>query len=248
MVGIGSIIAAATGMGAGLGNMLSGLMTNRQAKKLSELSTDEWKQRRDFQEYETPQAYKDYRDLLGLKARQEMPGAQAMREDIAQTQAATLSGTRQLAQGAEGMAGVLAAAQNRKSALRQLGIAASQYQAQAEQNYINAVGQGAQYEDRAYEYNQWLPWQMKQDEVMGMRNYGNQLTTQGWDQMMGASTQGANLFAQQEWYNNMMGQGQQPTPSAPQTPALQMGAPPMGWGQVYNPMTGQYETKSWFSQ
>ena len=114
---IPAIIAAAAGLGSGITNLIRGRQAQKRSDALTGMTTEGYKARSDFQEYETPQAYKDYRNLLGLRARQEMPGAQAMREDIAQGQAATLSGTRQLAQGAEGMAGVLAAAQNRKSAL-----------------------------------------------------------------------------------------------------------------------------------
>jgi len=167
-----------------------------------------------------------------------------MRGDVESTYASTLSGAQNL-DASSAAAVLLGASQNRMNALRQLGVMASQYGQQTREAYTQAVGQGAQYEDRAYEYNQWLPWQMKMNEMMGLRNQGQQMMSEGFDQFMGAGIQGSNQMSQQMWYDRMNPMGQQgqmqPQSQWGGNPAIdQMGQQQVGpaAGMGYNPYYG----------
>ena len=242
--------AVLAGKASGIGNLLAGILAGRQAKKLQKTPLEDWKKMMGFQEYEVPEAYEQYRDLLGLQRRQEMPGMTEQKQLIEEGTAATLSGAQNLDAG--GAAAVLlGAGQDRLRALRQLGIAASQYRDTAQQRYTQAVGQGAQYQQQAYEYNQWLPWQMKMNEQMGLRGQGQQMMASGFDQMMGSEIQGADLASQQMWFNRMYPQqGGGPTNASPginpnwqmQPPPgymPQMNMPPPNWNVPYNYNIGQ---------
>lgn len=190
-------------------------------------SLEQYKEKRDFPEYETPQSYKDFLGLTKTQARQQMPGYTQMKEDIGASAAQTLSQASRM-DTSSATAALLGTQQNRMRALRQLGVMASQYQTQAQQRYTQAVGAGAPYEESGYQYNQWLPWQMKMNEQMGREMAGQQMTSNLLDQMMAFSFQGANLAGQQNWYNQMNPYGQQQQ-MMPQQPYM----------QPYNPYTTQ---------
>jgi len=209
---ISSAGASVMGQASGIGNMIAAIIAGKQGKKLGKMSTEEWKKETDFDDFTTPQSYLDLLGLSKTMARQEMPGLQAMRGDIAQSTSQALSGAQNLDPGSSA-AVLLGAQQNRLSALRQLGIMASQYQSGQQENYRQAIGQGAQYEQQAYEYNQWLPWQMKQNLQQGYQNMGMQMASTGFEQGLGAQIQGANIGS-----NQMMGwQPQQQQAVAPYT-------------------------------
>jgi len=148
---------------------------------------------------EVPQSVDDYINLSRKMARQEMPGATQMRQDIAQTNAGMLSGAMQAGQGADTMAAVLAAGQNRMRALSQMGIAASQYRSGQQQNYAQAVASRAPWEQQQFEYNEWIPWQQQKNEAVDMRNMGLQMKYQGMDMGAAAGIQGANMLSQDIW-------------------------------------------------
>lgn len=197
------LAAAIAGGVAGLGQIGFGIADRIKSNKLKKMSIEDYKKQIGFDDYTTPDSYEKMRDLIGLRSRQEMPGSEAMRQDIAQTTAAGLGAVGQVAQGADAMAGVLGLMQDRQRSLRQLGIAASQYQSQAQLQHAQAIGQGAQYEDKAFEYNQWLPGQMKANEVMGLRGAGNQGIVSGLDTIGAAGIQYGNMQAMDQWYNRM---------------------------------------------
>ena len=135
---LGSILASGAGAAGGIGQTVMGAIDRSKSKKIRNQRIEQWKRKMGFEEYTTPESYEKYRDLLGVQMRQEMPGATAMRQDIAQTTAAGLSGVRQVAQGADAMAGVLGLMGDRQRSLRQLGIEASRYGQQRQAAYTQA--------------------------------------------------------------------------------------------------------------
>ena len=228
------VVAALTG---GLAGPALGIGTDRlmEAKDLSNTSIGDWKKQKGFQDYTTPQSYTDELGLRKTQTRQEMPGLSQQRQDINAATANTLSSAQNLG-GADSAAVLLGAGQDRLRALRQLGIAASQYGSGRQEAYTQAVGRGAGYEDMAYQQNISIPWQTKQNEEMGYRNTGTQMIIGGLDKMAGVATQGMNLGAQQQWFNNMspqQGQGYNPYQGGGMNPAWNPTVP-SGYGQ-YNP-------------
>lgn len=191
------------------------MKTAQKSGDLSKMSTEDWKGETGFEDFQTPKSYLDYLGLSKTQTRQEMPGLQAMKGDIAQSTAQALSGAQNLDAGSSA-AVLLGAQQNRLSALRQLGIAASQYRERQGEEYRQAIGQGSQYEQQAYEYNKWLPWQMKQNLQQGYNTASMDMTENLLDQGMAMGFQGANMNAMQNWYNNNNPYGQN-TGSVPTT-------------------------------
>ena len=252
---VGQAAATASGRFSGIANLFAGIFANRRAKKLQKGGVDKWKASMGFEDYTTPEAYGEYKDyqkdLLTLSGRQEMPGYSQQRQDINAATASTLSSAQNLG-GADSAAVLLGAGQDRLRALRGLGLEALRYgqnqQNMARQNYGQAIGMGAQYEDKAFDYNQWLPQQMFANTIMGERNMGNQLMSTGFDQMMGANIQGANMANQQQWANNLtpqqgvnQGGGMNPAWQGPQYNYNQNSLGLSNNNQYpYNFSTGQY--------
>jgi hypothetical protein len=54
-----------------------------------------------------------------------------------------------------------------------------------------------------YEYNSWLPAQMKLNQAETYRGMGNQGMISGLDQLGAAGVNYANMQAQNQWYNQM---------------------------------------------
>jgi len=252
----GQASAQVMGKVGGIAKIFAGIFANRRAKKFKEGGVDKWKESMDFTDYTTPEAYGEYKDyqktLVGLSGRQEMPGYSQQKQDINAATASTLSSSQNL-QGSDSAAVLLGAGQDRLRALRGLGIEATQYgqyqQNMARQNYGQAIAQGAQYEDKAFDYNKWIPQQQFANTITAERNMGNQMMSSGFDQMLGAGIQGANMANQQQWYNNMQpqqGGGNQGGSMNPAWQGPQYNWNQNSWGQSnnnqypYNFATGQY--------
>ena len=212
---IAGIAAALPGVGTGIQQIIQSNQNKKRGQAITGMSTDEWKKQMGAVDYTIPEGYGEYKDyqkqLLGLSGREQMPGQDAMRQDINASGATALSGAQNLG-GADAAAVLLGVNQDRQKSLRQLGIMSSQYQSQqqnqARQNYGQAIGMGAQYEDKAFDYNTWLPQQMKWNQAMDYQNLATQQAASGFDQFSGGVTQGANIWANQQYYNSM--QPQQP--------------------------------------
>jgi len=245
----GQAAAAASGRFSGIANLFAGIFANRRAKKLKEGGLDKWKESMDFTDYTIPQSYTDELGLRKTQMRQEMPGYSQHRQDIDSATASTLSSSQNLG-GADSAAVLLGAGQDRLRALRGLGIQASQYGQRQQEGYTQAVGRGAQFENMAFDYNQWIPQQQFANTITAERNMGNQMMSSGFDQMLGAGIQGANMANQQQWYNNMQPQQGGGNQGGSMNPAWQ--GPQYNWNQnswdqgnnnqsSYNMATGQWD-------
>jgi len=209
----------------------------------------------DAPKMEVPKSVDDYINLARKQSRSEMPGSTEMRQDIAETQASTLSSASQAGQGADAMAAILSSGQNRMKALSQMGIAAAQYSSGKQDQYAQAVGQRAPWEQQQFEYNQWVPWQQKKNEITSMRNLGMSMIAGGGDMSAAAAISGSNSLNQGLWSlsNNpnitsaFQGSGQQGGQQItggmnpnwnPGTQTQPLTTQPQ---QNYNPQTGKFE-------
>lgn len=137
----------------------------------------------DAPKFEIPSNYDQYMNVMKERAGQQMPGYDAMSQDIQEAAAANATGVAQLSSGPEAVMGMDAVYGDQASQLRDLGMRASQWQNQAELGYQQAqYGRGA-LEQQQFEYNEWLPWQIKKNEIASMRNAGNQMAAGGTDGM-----------------------------------------------------------------
>lgn len=191
-----------------------GIGSLQKGKELSDMSTEEWKKMTGAPGYEEPAALKEYQDLLGLRTRQEMPGYTEQKQAIEEGTATGLGAVSQLAGGEDRMAGLLGLMDQRRQSLRQLGIAASQYRDLAQQRYDQSFLQRAPYQERAGDWDRAL-WQMKMNQQEGYQQAGQQMLMDTIDKGSSLMFQGADMFMQNQWMNNMMGYGQ-PQSAIPQ--------------------------------
>jgi hypothetical protein len=197
-----SIAMMAVGGLTKLGSTIAARKQGKRMRKEGESMLKEAAQRESMLEtptMEVPGSVDKYIDLARTQARQELPGAAQMRRDIAQTTAGTLSAARQGAQGADYMAAVLGAAQNRRRALSEMGIAAAQYTAGKQSEYGQAIASRAPWEQQQFEMNEFLPWQMEMNRIQDLQNVGRQMKYGGGDIQAAAGIQGANMLNQGMW-------------------------------------------------
>ena len=238
MVGA-SLLAAGlsiTGMATGLAKMGFGIADTVKANRMEKgLTTPK---------YEIPKGLEDYESLMKRNAQGQMPGYDQEMAGIEQGTARTLTGVRQLASNqSSAMAGLLGSTSNQQDRVRELGVRALQYRQQQQQNLGQAYLQRAQAENQQFEYNQWLPWQMKKNQIQSLRGAGTQNIYGGLDSMASAAINGMNMNANQQSYGNMIpqygNQGQQPLASYP-SPYQGNQQAPLPWNQTNLPMNGGF--------
>ena len=193
---IASLVSAGIAAARGIGKAVQGRRDIKEAKKME-------KELGESPKFETPQAVDDYTNRMNLLAKQEMPGYSQMKSDIQESTATGMGQVGQLAQGEDKMAGLLGLMQGQKQSLRTLGTMAMQHQYGAQKEAVQAGLQKAPWEEKEFEYNDWVPWQQGKNRAIDMRNMGSQQRSEGWDMVAGAGIQGANLMSMNSWYNNM---------------------------------------------
>jgi len=166
---------AAMGISAGIsglaniGQALYGGFQARRAKRgLEDL-------RRNRPIYETPEAATQALGLSRQMAYGEMPGRTYAEERLGRT---TAAGVRNIGRMAPSSSAALGAVTDvfgkRMDAERELGYNAALWRAQMMQNYQSQLGQMAQYQDQAFNLNQWIPYQQQMNELQSQRMAGQQ--------------------------------------------------------------------------
>ena len=97
---------------------------------------------------------------------------------------------------------------------------ASQYRDQTQKDWMNAVANRAQYEDKMFEYNQWVPYQWERNRIDQLENRAFGLQMEAMDQGSAANIMGMNMANQNMYYmmnnpyfqNMFAGMGQQQQP------------------------------------
>ena len=144
--------------------------------------------------YEIPESVGKMISMYQQLAQGGMPGESTLKEDIQASTARTAGTASQLADSPVAALTALGGAQQRElGALRDLQVRAAQYQSQARQNYANAVGMRAGYEQEQWRQNQLLPWEIDMNRAMGLQTSG-----------AGNIIQGANAFGDEMNQRGMM--------------------------------------------
>ena len=145
-------------------------------------------------EYQVPESYDRYTQMMRDRAQQQMPGYETMQEDIMGQSAANATGVGQLSSGPEAVMGTGLAYQDASNQLQDLGLRAATYKQGNQQAYAGAVQGRSPYETMEYEYNQWIPWQIGMNEAMSMRNAGMGAQQSGSDTMGAAAMTGLSMI------------------------------------------------------
>ena len=157
-----------------LGPIITGITDNQAAKDAEKLRTDPPK-------FEIPKSYDDYVKQMKERSQQQMPGFDAMKTGIEEAAAANATGVGQLESGPEAIMGMNDVYGEQTNQLRDLGMRASAWQNEQQLGYQQAVQGRGVLEQQQFDYNEWLPWQIKKNEIASMRNAGNQMVSQGSD-------------------------------------------------------------------
>ena len=237
-VGWGLLAAGAISGGY---QMYQGFKEKKEGRELSEQYN-----LKDRPRAEMSEGMNDYVSLQERLAGSQMPGQDAMAGEIRQSTAQGLSGVRQLAS-SEGsaMSGMLGMLDQERRSMRSLGAQALQWQSGQQQQLGQAYLQQGQAQDRLWETNEYLPWQMGMNQAEALRSSGQQNIYGGLDQIGASAIQGANINATNQMYGNMMdtwgstGNGTIPYPAnngpvAPNPWANQQNMPISGQSYNYN--------------
>jgi len=193
------IAQGATQTASGLGKTIYGGIQKYRAKQERERLLDQQPQ------YETPQSIDELTSLYGqqlsdVRRTEKMPGEDQMRSNLKQSTQRGISDIRQTARSsAEALGATTDVIGKEIEGLKQLDIQSAQQQArreiQATQMYGQSLKQQAQYEDKEWRYNEWMPW--KTELAQAQANFaGGQKTMQsGISDLTSGVTMGAMQMA-----------------------------------------------------
>jgi hypothetical protein len=173
----GALIAGGIGL---VQTIAGGVQRGRAKRDLDKLQ---------MPKYEMPESVSQMVDIARRRAGSQMPGLDTMRADLS---ARTTGGVQASALAASSQSDLAAAtrelyAEEMRGA-RQLGVMSAEYQAQREMELMGALGQQGQYEDRAFQINQMLPYEQKLQRYMSDLGTGGANIGAGIGNMLGAAT------------------------------------------------------------
>lgn len=181
--------------------------------------------------YTTPASATKATQMAGQMARSDMPGMDALRERLGRTSSAGARQVRQAAPSSSAALGAMTDIYGRQmDAERDLQYQNAVFRQQMQQQYMGQLGRQAQYEDQAFNLNQWIPYQTQMNELMSKKQAGMDNV---WGALQGGASTASNFMgtqAQLQAMNRMYpqyggGQGQAMGPNyGPTGPA---GAQPL---------------------
>jgi hypothetical protein len=183
---IGAIVQG----GTGIGEIVAGMLIQ---DKTSDKLKSNWEDR---PVYEIPTSIQQQVELLRQRAQQGLPGEDLISSQIQQETAQGVSASREAATSAADLLGATTNLYGQQTqALTDLQIQSATQRAANELQYAQGLGTMAQYEDKAWNWNESLEWQTRRNELMGIQQ-------SAYDMLVG----GVNTLAQSG--ANMSGSGQ----------------------------------------
>jgi hypothetical protein len=195
---IGIALAAGGNLLQAIPQFVYGIQDRRKGKAMEEEVGER-------PQYTIPKSVDQMIGMYGQMAAQGLPGEDLMKQDIQAQTARTVGSAAQLADSPIGALTALGAAKEREmGALRDLQARASQYRAQTQQNYAQAVGQRSGYEQEQWRQNQLLPWEIDMNRAVQLQSQGAGNVMGGFD-ALGAGLAGAgSTMATAGMYQGMM--------------------------------------------
>lgn len=214
IMALGGAISGGTQLGFGLADRAKGRRLEDQAG--------------DRPDYAIPESVDKAIQMYQQMASGGLPGEGAMKQDIQGQTAQSVGRAGQLADSPVAALTAMGAAQQREaSALRDLQVRASQYQAQARQNYAQSVGQRAGYEQEQWRQNQLMPWEIQMNRAMQFQTGGAGNIMGGADALGSTMAQAGGALGTWGMYENMY-----PDWGGSQGAEFSQGINPASWGNV----------------
>ena len=178
-------------------NIYQGIKDVRKGNQLEEQAGER-------PQYEVPDSLDKMIQMYQTMSNQGLPGQGQMERSIQDQTARSVSQAAQLADSPVAALTALNSAQQREAgALRDLQTRAAAYRAQAQQNYAQATGQRAQYEDQQWRQNQLLPWEINMNRAMQLQTQGRGNIMQGIGNTGAGAAQGATDWSRMQTYKGM---------------------------------------------
>lgn len=236
-----AILAAAAAIPQ-IGKIGMGLFQSRKAKRLSDRYNLEDRPRASMTE-----GFNQYLSQAERMAGSDLPGRDILEGDIRQSTSKGLTSARQLASTeSSAMAGMLGLMEQERASMRRLGAQALQWQAQQQQNLSQAYLRKGQEEQRIWETNEWMPWQMGMNQAESFRKAGRQNIFSGLEGLSAVAIKGAGMMkgsgglamgqSQDSFPTVQHGMQWSSPPAMPQAPPVTTGAsiPVSGGAYDYN--------------
>lgn len=175
-------MSSMTSMFAGVGEGLTGIFQSWMGAEESEDAAKEIKKWREkYPTYEVPQSIVSATDLYKQESqRTTLPGQSLYEQQIGTSTAAGISQSREVATSASDLLGATTSLYGQQNqAMTNLQIEAARQQAMNKQYYGQALSQRAQYEDKAFTWNEAIPWQQRMNELQNRMQSSMDLVTEG---------------------------------------------------------------------
>jgi len=194
-VDIGGIIDSGTSIAGLISGAIIQDETQAELKKLQEQRP----------EYYIPSSIKEQLRLLRTRSQQGLPGEELIAGQIQQGTAQGLSASREAATSAADLLGATTNLySNQTQALTSLQIQSAQQRAQNELAYAQGLGTMAEYQDKAWNWNQALDWQTNMNRLQGISQsaYDLMMGGLGGVSSLGSTIQGAVNSGNNSGVNN----------------------------------------------
>jgi len=146
---------------------------NKAADEMAELE----KNRKPF---EVPSSMENQISLLRRRAQQGLPGQDIIESKIQQNTAENIAASREAATSASDLQGTTTNLLGQQTqSLTDLQIASARQQSQNELALAQGLGQRAEFQDKAFTYNEAIPYQVQMNQLMGVQQAGYDAITGG---------------------------------------------------------------------
>ena len=124
--------------------------------------------------YEVPTAVGDYMRQMNLLAKKDLPGRDILEDQIGGQVAGAIGDVNKAATSSGAALGAITGMNERaQTAIRDLGVTAAEFRAGREMQAAESNKYLADYQEKAWEYNQNIPYQQKMNEYVAAKQAGN---------------------------------------------------------------------------
>lgn len=182
-------------LGAGLGlagNIFSGIQGARLGRKQMGLGQDMIDEAQKLSaayqrpEMQTPEAINMMMQLSQGRQYQNLPGMNIAQNQLGQSTASGLNAINEMSSGAEGIGAIANLYSNQMKGQQNLAMQNAQYQDQNQQQYLGALNDLGNWQQKAWQWNKADPYLMAQEKASQLEMMGRQGQWEGLKNKMGS--------------------------------------------------------------
>lgn len=213
LLGIGAGITGAASLAKGI---TGAVQSSRAAKGLRNIQAPT---------YQRPQEANELIDLYRQQAAvSQMPGQEGYESRMGAGVAGSVADIQRTASSSAAALGAITDIHGRKQdAIRDLAVQFAEYKTARQRDLAQGLQQGAQYSDREFEMNKWMPYQVRMNELTSQKQAG---AANLWGGIEGMGSAFMNLAGTQSYMDVL--KGMQPQYGGGTGGVTQMAAPNLG--------------------